>query len=144
MRYIDFLFYSYYCYFERRAKRFPKLLAGDSIMQALCLISLTIGLLLAICYLLVNEYITPMPRMPKLNSPEEKLIGIVIGGVIIGPLIYRYLYNKTIRKGDYKIFKEQWGDPRTHKKGRIAVLVYTIITLLLPFCLALILHEING
>ena len=83
--------------------------------------------------------------MPKLNSPEEKLIGIVVGGAILGPLVHRYLYDNKIKKGDYKIFKDGWGeDPRIHKRGRIAVIIYTIVSLSLPFCLAIILHEING
>ena len=133
MKYIDFLFYSYYCHFERRLKRHPKLFKGDSRFFALWLIGMTIGGPLGICYCLINDYVTRLPEMPKLNSPEEKLIGLVFGGIILGPLIYRYYYNKKICRKNYTVFKEKWGeDPRTNSKGRIAVIVYTIVALSFP------------
>ena len=145
MRYIDFLFYSYYCHCERRNKRFPKLFGGNSRFFAFYLFTLTLGGLIGFCYLLIDEYIIHLPMIPKLGSSAESLIGLVACCAILGPFIYRYFYDKNIIKGDYKIFKERWGeDPRIHKRGRIAVLVYTILSMFLPFCVAIILHEINN
>ena len=145
MKYIDFIFYSYYCHCERRNKRFPKLFGGDSRFFALYLFALTLGGVIGLCYILINEYITPLPMLPILGSSAESVIGLVVCCAILGIFIYRYFFDKKIIKGDYKIFRERWGeDPRIHKRGRIAVLVYTIVSILLPLCLAIILHEINN
>ena len=145
MRLIDFLFYSYYCHFERRNKRLPKIFGGDSRFFALFLLALTFGGVLGICYILINEYVTPLPMLPKLAPSVESLIGLLVCAAIIGPFAYRYFNDKKIIKGDYIIFKERWGeDPRIHKRGRIAVLVYTILSIFLPLFLAVILHEINS
>ena len=145
MKYIDFLFYSYYCHCERRKKRYPKLFFGDSRFFALYLFTLTIGGLIGLCYILINEYITSLPMIPKLGSEAESLFGLVVCCAILGPFIHRYFYDKKLTNGDYKIFKDRWGeDPRINKKGRIAVLVYTIVSIFLPLFLAVILHEINS
>ena len=110
MKYIDFIFYSYYCHCERRNQRFPKLFGGDSRFFALYLFALTLGGVIGLCYILINEYITPLPMFPKLGSSAESVIGLVVCCAILGIFIYRYFFDNKIIKEDYKIFRERWGE----------------------------------
>ena len=145
MRYIDFLFYSYYCHFERRNKRFPKIFWGDSRADALTIIYFSIAGPLTLCYCLIDDFIVPLQDIPKFNTIEGLLYGLLIGIPTIGPLIYRYYHNKKIHKSNFKVFREKWGeDPRVHTKGRVAVIAYTIITRLMPFVLPFIIHPMFG
>jgi len=144
MNCVDFLFYSYYSYFNRRNKRHPNIFWGDSRLYALCVIYLSFVMPCAAIYALIDIYITPLPPLPKVNTFEDKLLGLVFGIVTVGPLIYRYYYNKKITKQKFKIFKTKWGDdPRMNKKGRVIVIIYTIVTIIFPLLGAIILTFIR-
>lgn len=143
MKWIDFLFYSYYCYFERRSKRHPDLFGRESRTLAIGLLALTFGPPIGICYGIVDSYIVSLPPIPKMHSLGDNLIGIIIGTILISPFIYRYFYDKRITAGRFKIFREEWGnDPRMHTTKRIIVIIYTFTTLLLPLWVALVMHFI--
>ena len=143
MKYIDYLFYSYYCYFERRNKCHPKICWGDSRFYALMVIYISIAVPLGACYGLISIFITPLPSLPERHSLPAKLIGTVLGIFTIGPLIYRYYYDKKICRNNFKLFRDRWGeDPRVHTKGKIAVRIYTFITIFLPLLGPIILYFI--
>lgn len=134
MKYIDFLFYSYYCHFERRNKRFPKIFWGDSRLYAIVVMYLSIAIPFGAIYALIDIFVTPLPEPSKANSGHGRLFGILLGIPTIGPLAYRYYHNKKIIRRNYKMFKDRWGeDPRENKKGRIVVLIYTFCTIILPW-----------
>lgn len=143
MRIIDYLFYCYYCYFERRNKRHPNLFWGDSRVYSLCVMYFSVAIPLGVCYALINIFVTPLPALPQYDTIQGKFIGLILGILFIGPLIYRYYHNKKITKNKFQLFRERWGeDPRTNKKGRIAVIIYTICTTVLPWFGPIILHFI--
>ena len=144
MKYIDYLFYSYFCYFERRNKRHPKIFWGDSRLDAITIIYTTLAIPMGAILGLIGIFVTPLPELPKLWFGRYSGIpGILLAIPTLIPMVHRYYYNKKITKGNFKIFRDKWGeDPRHIRKGRIAVIIYTVCTIVLPLLGPVILHFI--
>lgn len=138
MKYLDYLFWSYYCFFERHKKFY----FGDNRWQAIGVMYSTIIVPLATMYVLTNLFILDLPDLPERR--DEK---ILIAGIVSLPIFlflnHRYYHNKKITKNKFQMFREQWGnDPRANKKGRLAVIVYTVCTSVLPWFGPIILYFI--
>ena len=138
MKYIDYLFWSYYSFLNRHSKVY----FGDNRWQAICTICATVVVPLGVFYALLDIFVINLPALPK-----DRYLSLLIIGLLSLPLLlflnHRYYYNKTIIRGNFRLFKDRWGeDPRTNKKGRMAVIIYTICTLILPWFGPVILHFI--
>jgi uncharacterized membrane protein YhaH (DUF805 family) len=122
MKWLDFLFWHYYSYFEQNKKRFK----GDRIQVAEGMILITtsaiIGSLVAIMKIFVyNLYLPDYGRM--------KMWAWTIGIPWILYLDYRYERKKSIVQNKYQIFRERWGEPENVSKKNLKILLwYTLIT----------------
>lgn len=138
MKYLDYLFWSYYCFFNRH----PKMYFGDNRWQAIGVIYATIIVPLATLYALTDLFIVDLPELPSQRSAKYLIIGFVSLPIFLF-LNHRYYHNKKHIKGNFQLFKERWGeDPRTNKRGHMIVIIYTICTLTLPWFGLVILHLI--
>ena len=131
MKYLDFLFWSYYCFCERH-KRFY---FGDNIEQAIGMMYGSIALPIATIYATIHTFIYHLPMIEP-GHWETILLALVLSSPLFFLLDHRYYKNKTITNNNFQIFRERWGDdPRKETKGRIFVIIYTIVSV--PICLAI-------
>lgn len=81
--------------------------------------------------------------------PEKKSEGMLVALAVWWPLYWfldnRYYKNKKITKNKYQLFRDRWGEnPQHNKKRRIAVVLFTVSTQVLPWVVGLtILYFIN-
>ena len=140
IKFIDFLFWSYYCF----ANRHKKIYWGDNVWQAIGMIYGTIILPMASVYSLVSIFVISLPTFPEPGTIEGVLLMAIISSPIFLLLDYRYYHNPKIVKNKFELFRKQWGeDPRCDKKGRIIVIVYTLLSIVGCLCLAIVIGELN-
>lgn len=124
MKYVDYLFWSYYCFCNRH----PKIFIRDNVWEAIFMMVTTVGMPVCVSYALVDNFVVDLPDLP-----EERLFRLLLVAIAFLPLClilgHRYRRNKKITNNNFQLFKDRWGeDPRKNKKGRIAVIVYTFLT----------------
>lgn len=140
MRLIDFLFWHYYCF----ANRHKKIYWGDNVWQAIMMIYGSIILPIALVYSLVDIFVISLPILPEPGTIEGILLMAIVSLPILYPLNHRYYHNPKIVKNKFDVFRKQWGeDPRCDKKGRIIVIVYTVLSIFGSLCLIIVLGELN-
>lgn len=145
MKYLDYLFWYYYTYFTRREKRHPKLFFGGHVFEAIYTIVASILIPLVNLYALLDVGgILGLPNMPD-KKLEAMLIVLAVWWPLYSFLVNRYYKNKKITKNKYQLFRDRWGEnPQHNKKRRIAVIIYTVSTLVLSWVVGLtILYFIN-
>lgn len=146
MKYLDYLFWYYYTYFTRREKRHPKLFfGGGHVFEAIYTIVASILMPLVNLYALLDVGgILGLPNMPD-KKIEAMLVVLAVWCPLYRFLVNRYYKNKKITKNKYQLFRDRWGEnPQLNKKRRIAVIIYTVSTLVLSLVVGLIiLYFIN-
>ena len=145
MKYLDYLFWYYYTYFTRREKRHPKLFFGGHVFEAIYTIVASILIPLVNLYALLDVGgILGLPNMPD-KKIEAMLVVLAVWCPLYRFLVNRYYKNKKITKNKYQLFRDRWGEnPQLNKKRRIAVIIYTVSTLVLSLVVGLIiLYFIN-
>ena len=145
MKYLDYLFWYYYTYFTRREKRHPKLFFGGHVFEAIYTIVASILIPLVNLYALLDVGgILGLPNMPD-KKLEAMLVVLAVWCPLYRFLVNRYYKNKKITKNKYQLFRDRWGEnPQHNKKRRIAVIIYTVSTLVLSWVVGLtILYFIN-
>ncbi len=131
MKYLDFIFWSYYCFCERHKKIYFE----DNVTQATGMMYGAIALPIATIYATIHTFIHNLPILEP-GHWESILLVLLLSSPLFFLLDYRYCKNKTITNNDFQLFRERWGeDPRKITKGRIFVIAYTILSV--PGCLAI-------
>ena len=124
---LDYIFYRSYCFFSSH-----KIFRGMEVIDAISMLFLTI-------YIPVMSLLGRMFYYMDItvdNNVPFKCVGMLII-FIIGyyPLMKRYMFNKSISKYSYRLFKEKWGneDRGRHKKnGWLIILLFIINILIFP------------
>lgn len=136
MRFVDFLFWQYYCFCERHKRVF----FGYNVWQALNDVFLTTACGMGVIWSLVEDKI-PLNILNMLHLTHTKvwvLLLIPIGGAYI--LFYkRYTKKNAITQNNFQIFRERWGDPEhTKRSHRIIMWCYTLVMIMSPVILGMI------
>lgn len=140
IKFIDFLFWHYYCF----ANRHKKIYWGDNVWQAIGMIYGTMIVPIVLIYKIIDLFIVNLPNLSGPGHIDSLIIMDVVSLPIFLFLNNRYYHNQKIIKDNFRIFRERWGDdPRQNKKGRIAIIIYTTISFFGGICLAIILGELN-
>ena len=140
IKYIDCLFWHYYCF----ANRHKKLYWGDNVWQAIVMIYGTIILPIVSVYSLISIFVVYLPPLPESGCLEGVLLMTIISLPIFLILNHRYYHNSTIVKNNFELFRNQWGEnPHSNKKRRIIVVVYTLLSTIGCLCLAIVIGELN-
>ena len=136
---LDILDYTYYRLYQFFSSY--RIFAGMEELDAINIIVFIYLIPIACVGGTINGYIDAIPTAR--NPISRYFWSFVIGFVTMVPLMKRYMYNKSITKGNYRIFKERWGkeDPKQRKKRGwlIAAIVINNIVVF-PIILAVLEH----
>ena len=134
---LDYIFFRSYLFFSSH-----RFFAGMEVVDAISMIFLAIfipisSLIGCICYYL--DFTVD-------NSPPTRYIGMLLF-FIVGylPLMKRYMYNKSIKKYNYRVFKERWGNESSKlrkKRGRLIALLFVNNLLVFPIVVIVLIHHI--
>lgn len=138
MRFLDLLFWHYYCFFERNKTNKD----GDSLAGARLLTAFTSCGALLLIYFIIDTFVYALDINVK--STSVRLLGLLIALLWVLYLLYRYENKKSITKNNYQLFRERWGDPlQISKKKMLLLLMYTIITTIGVFVIAATIGELK-
>ena len=124
---LDYIFYRSYKFFSSH-----RMFAGMEVIDAISMIFFTI-------FIPVAAIIGTLARHNGImigNYGTPRYIGMLLF-FLVGylPLMKRYMYNKSIKKNNYRVFKQKWDneDPKVYKKrGIFIVLMFVNNILLFP------------
>jgi len=124
MKWLDFLFWHYYCYFEKNKKKFK----GNSVLSATSMLAFTtfviFGFIIGTTYTFICDL-----HLPEYGTLASRKISWLTGIPWILYLGYRYERKKSIVQNKYQIFRERWGEPENVSKKNLNILLwYTLIT----------------
>ena len=124
MKWLDFLFWHYYCHFDQSKIRTKDAdLTGGTIVILLFTLANIIGVLLGS----FNTFVYDIETI--INGGELKVLCVLSAAILWLCLRYRYCKQKSIIKGKYKMFRERWGDSEHVSKKNMRILLwYTILS----------------
>ena len=136
MKWLDFLFWHYYCYFEQNKKRYR----GNNVWGSVLTLSYTcfwvFGTILGIVGVFVYDI--------NMDYGPMKMWAWAIGIPWILYLDYRYERKKSIVQNKYQIFRERGGEPdKVSKKNLKILLWYTLITTVGLLLVAIVMGTLN-
>ena len=141
MKWIDFLFWHYYCYFEQVKKK--KKGHGDSTWMAIVIIAFTVLFAIGVTIGEINTFIIEL-NTPKYGTPEGRIFSGAVCIIFLALMCWRYYKQKSIVKNNYELFRKRWGDPENvSKKNMRILLIYTIIGTIGMYLYAAIMGELN-
>ena len=125
MKYIDFLFWHYYCFCERHKKVFHY----DNKWQALLFMYGSFSLILALIIGLIHTFVIALD-ISLLSTTEKRLYSFIISCVVYFlPLWYRYYYKEAITKNGFQVFRDKWGNFEHNTKKNLNIfLIYNVIS----------------
>ena len=135
INFFDYVFYRLYQFFSAH-----RIFRGMEEIDAISMIFLTIFMPIVVFVLCVFTH--NGMRIEKYTMPYYvSLAFVILFGY--GPLLQRYMFNKSISKANYKVFKDRWGkeNPQQRKKrGWCIVLLIINNVLILPYVLTKLVH----
>ena len=138
MRLLDFLFWHYYCYGEKK-----KTVKEDSAWPAIIMILATTFTIIGSLQGAIEVFICDLP-LPESKGDLKYKVYYPIGILYILFLRYSYMKQKSIVKNRYEVFRNRWGDPEhVRKKNMRILLIYTLITTIGLLLDSIIIGELN-
>lgn len=139
MRVVDFLFWHYYCFFERHKKRY----FGDNRYQSIIVMCITFAAILGVGSGLVQVFIIGHDIPPQ-QPVDRKIFGLILVAPVFLYLDYRYYKKKSITKNKFEIFRNRWGDIQNVSPKNMRILLwYTIISTIGMILCAVIVGTLN-
>lgn len=132
----DYIFYRLYKFFSSH-----RLFTGMEVIDAISMIFFTIFIPIAS----LIGYIFHHLDIVVDSIPPIRYLGMLLL-FIVGylPLMKRYMYNKSIKKYNYRVFNERWGneDPKLHKKrGWLLIFLFVSNIIIFPIVLVLLIYH---
>lgn len=132
----DYIFYRLYKFFSSH-RLFNGMEAIDAISMIFFTMFIPIASLIGGLFYLLDIVVD--------NSPSIRYVGMLLF-FLVGylPLMKRYMYKKSIKKYNYRVFEERWGneDPKLHKRrGRLLVILFVNNIVLFPIVLVMLIHH---
>lgn len=132
---LDYIFYRSYLFFSSH-----RLFAGMEVINAISMIFFTIFIPVSFSIGCIFYYLNIIVD----NSSPTRYIGMLLF-FLVGylPLMKRYMYNKSIKKHSYFVFKERWGneDPKLQKrKGWLVAILFINNILVFPIVGIVLIH----
>ena len=106
IKFIDFLFWHYYCYFERHKKTFK----GDNYWLAILMIVFTVFFTIGVTLGGINTFIYGLD-IPKFGTKDSKILELTLGIPCLLYLCYRY-YKKSLSSEVRIEYSENAGEIR--------------------------------
>lgn len=140
MRWLDFLFWHYYCFFEKHKNVY----FGDNRLQAIVAICICCFTLFGVSVGLINTFVCTIKLIPIYGTIEEKLFSILYVLPCFLYLDYRYYFKKSVTQNNYQIFRDRWGEPlHVSKKNMRILLTFTIVAIIGMLLIAIVVGELN-
>ncbi len=132
---LDYIFYRSYLFFSSH-----RLFAGMEVIDAISMIFFTIFIPVSFSIGCIFRYLNIMVD----STSPARFIGMLIF-FIVGyfPLMKRYMFNKSIKKNNYRVFKERWGneDSKLQKRrGWFVALLFVNNILIFPIVGLVLMH----
>ena len=134
VNFFDYIFWCFYMFCKTH-----KLAKENEAMTATTLLFLFIGIPLGATW----GFLSSVDMLPSIGdiSIQPRIVTLSLTALFMLPLIYRYLYKKSIKKNDYEIFCNKWGNEpvsiRRHRKWLIIAL-FIFNCILFPLLLILL------
>ena len=135
---LDYTYYRLYKFFSSH-----RIFVGMEELDAITIILWVVFFPIACLWGSIEHYTGTTLIEIEQNPISRYFWFFVIGAVTYGPFMKRYMYNKSIRKGNYRIFRERWGkeDPKQRKKRGWLIAAIVINSLVaFPVILAVLEH----
>lgn len=137
MRWMDYLFWHYYSYFEQNKKKYK----GDRVQVAEGMVIITTSLIIGSIIGSMHIFICDL-SLPEYG--RMKIMGWIVGIPCILYLDYRYERKQSIVKNNYQLFRERWGDPKHVSKKNMKILLwYTILSTIGLLIVAAVMGTLN-
>ena len=140
MRWLDFLFWHYYCHFDQSKLRTKDAdLTGGAIIVLFYTCCTLLGCLLGTLYIFVCKF----SFMDTYKAEYLCALVLLIPSFYMC-LRYRYYKQKSIVKGKYKQFRDRWGDPEHVSKKNMRILLwYTILSTIGALIYTIVMGTLN-
>ena len=137
MKWLDFLFWHYYCYYERKISK------GKSILFAISMLAFTTFVILGFSIGTIYTFICDL-HLPEYGTLASRQIGWLIGIPWLLYIDYRYQRKESIVKNKYEVFRTRWGDSEHVSKKNMRVLLwYTLFSTIGLLIFAVIMGILN-